>query len=86
MAPVHLAATVLLILAIAAAGCALDPDTEKRKALQRATEFVAKNDLTNAIIEYRRAIRIDPQFGETRDKLAQAYLESGDARNALAQN
>ena len=78
------AATLTICLfSIALAGCSDDPAETKRAALVKGNQYLENQQLNEAIIEFRRAIQIDPNFGEARKQLSAAYLESGDARNAL---
>lgn len=71
-----------LLLAIAASFCAHDPEVAKQEYVERADRYRKEKKYRDAIIEYRNALKQDPRFGAARYKLAQAYLESGDARNA----
>lgn len=70
-------------LALVLAGCARDPDVLKREFVESGDRYVAEQKYGEAIVEYRNAINLDNAFGEARFKLAGAYAESGDLRNAL---
>jgi len=74
-------ATVLcLALAI---GCSKDPNTAKVQAFDSGTRYFAAKKYNEAIVEYRRAIQLDPKFGEARAKLGEAYLQNGEIASAL---
>jgi tetratricopeptide (TPR) repeat protein len=51
--------------------------------LARGNVYAAEQRYPEAIIEYRNAVKKDPRSGQTRAKLADAYLQTGDARNAI---
>lgn len=69
-------------LAVLAAGCAGDDQQVRREAIKRGDDYLAKEMPHEAIIEYRKAIQRDRKDGETRRKLARAYIEAGDAARA----
>ena len=79
----RLAICVFVIGSIVPAGigCKNDPQTQKRRYLERADAFVAQDKFREAVIEYRNVLQLDPQSGETRRKLASAYLRNGDTKN-----
>ncbi len=66
-----------------AVGCSQDPQTAKRTYVESGDAYLAQGKLTDAIIQYRNAIAVDPSFGQARFKLASAYDRSGDVQNAL---
>jgi Tfp pilus assembly protein PilF len=72
-----------LSLSLTIAACTRDPDARKRANVANGDEYLAKQQAAEAIIEYRKAIQIDPKFGEGRLKLATAYASVGDGPNAL---
>jgi putative PEP-CTERM system TPR-repeat lipoprotein len=63
--------------------CSADTDVEKRAAFDRANAYAGQQQYAEAIIEYRRAIQIDPGFGQARQKLAEAYMSVNDVPGAL---
>src|SRR5260370_1324688 len=81
------AATTILVASIAAAfvaavACSKDPAVAKRDLVKRGDQYVAQKKNGEAIVEYRRAISLDPRFGEARLKLAELYLQASDIQNA----
>src|SRR5262245_28429551 len=72
-------------LAAGVAGCRRNPETAKQAYFNAATSYVNQGKLKEGIIEYRNALRIDPNFGLARYRLGQAYARSGDAGNAYAE-
>jgi putative PEP-CTERM system TPR-repeat lipoprotein len=72
----HLACVALLV--VAAAGCSRNPETKARSHAAKADAYVEQRQLSEAIIEYRNAIKTRPEWAEAHYKLAKAYMRSGD--------
>jgi tetratricopeptide (TPR) repeat protein len=60
-----------------------DPIRIRRNALARGNKYAAEKKIPEAIIEYRTALQADPRFGEAHARLADAYAQMDDARNAF---
>jgi tetratricopeptide (TPR) repeat protein len=71
----------LLATATAAAGCSTE--AAKQKALANGNAYFAEGKVPEAIIEFRRAVQLDPQWGAARRRLAEAYLKNNTPRSAL---
>lgn len=76
-------ARILLIIAVLAAGCGKDPDVAKREFVKSGDELMAQKKYQEAIVQLRNAVQLDPNFGEARLKLADAFAGAGDAVNAF---
>src|SRR6185436_13197064 len=74
---------VLILFAVVSASCSRDPQKLKMRDLAGGDEFIASKNYPEAVIKYRSAVQRDPNFGEARFKLANAYAAQGDQRNAL---
>ena len=72
---------VVLVAGVAAAF--FGRGLSKEQYLARGLAYAAEKKYAEAIIELRNALKKDPKSGETRAKLAEIYLNSGDARNAM---
>jgi len=72
-------------LSFAAIACSRDPNVVKQEHFTRGEQYFAENKLPEAIIEYRNAIQIDPQFGLARYKLGDAYAKTGEAQAAFGE-
>jgi tetratricopeptide (TPR) repeat protein len=57
----------------------------KEDFLAEADELVQQNQYSEAIIQYRRAIQLDGNYGQARYQLAEAYLHQGQLRGAMAE-
>jgi len=79
------AAGVCVSVAVAAiiAVVLLKRGSSKEQYLARGTSYAADKKYAEAIIEFRNALKKDPNAGRTRVKLADAYLNTGDTRNAI---
>ena len=79
--------TYLLVVAAACvAACSRDPETAKREYLASGDRYFAEKKYSEAIVEYRNALQRDAKFGDARMKLTDAYLATGDIRNALGES
>ena len=66
-------------------GACSDPEAVKQKAFESGNRYFEQKKYTEAILEYRNAIKADARFGEARDKLADAYAQTGNARAAYTE-
>ena len=74
-------APVLLVSALMAAACS--SKATPGESMARADKYFADQKFAEAIVEYRRAISIDPKLGEARFRLAQSYEKTKDLRKAF---
>jgi len=73
---------VLLVVLVPLAACSRDPEAKKRSYLASGDRYVEQKKDREAVVEYRKAIQLDPRFGEARYKLAGTYERLGDPGNA----
>src|SRR5687768_15785803 len=78
-------ALVLLLAAVGAVACS-DPEAAKRQYIADGDRYMAEKKYEEAVLQYRNAVRQDSNFGEGRMKLAEAYVATGDGRNALRES
>jgi putative PEP-CTERM system TPR-repeat lipoprotein len=71
--------------ALLVAGCSDDPATKARQFVASGDEYSARKNRDEAIIQYRNAIKVQPQWAEPHYKLAQAYEAGADYVNAYAE-
>ena len=79
---------VALVLGLAAAfltACSHDPNVRKQKYFESGERYYAKGKYREAIIQYRNAVDVDPNFGSAHYQLAQAYLKLQDLQHAYAE-
>ena len=78
----RLAITTGAFAAVVAVSCGSDPAIKKQKYLESGNGYFDKQQYTEAIIEYRNAIAIDPKFGSARKRLGEVYAKIGNAPGA----
>jgi tetratricopeptide (TPR) repeat protein len=69
--------------ALLSTSCSRDIEKIKREHVERGDRYMNDKNVEAAIIEYRNAVQQDPRFGEAYRKLSTAYLNRGDAAEAL---
>jgi tetratricopeptide (TPR) repeat protein len=72
-------AVIVITLALPAACAKPNPD----ELLAKGDEFLAKQMLADAIVQYRMAVQADPRRGDLHGRLADAYLRNRDGSAAL---
>jgi tetratricopeptide (TPR) repeat protein len=72
----------LMAAVVLVAGCASDPQTAKRRHVEKGDAYVAQKQYAEAIIEYRNALQVDARAGDVRLRLSQAYMQINDVTNA----
>jgi len=63
-------------------GCSKDPVEKRTKHMEKADGYADVQKFKEAIIEYRNAIQADPKFPRAYHQIAQAYLRTGQPREA----
>ena len=76
MVPRATAAYGLLVAAVLTAACA-DVEARKRQHFDNGSQYLARKQYQEAIVEFRNAVQQDERFGEARFKLAEAYVGAG---------
>src|SRR5262245_59773781 len=72
------ASLVFLPFLLLAYGCGGDPQAKKAAHMQKGEAYVVKEKYTEAVIEYRNALKLDPKDAQAYYKLALAYLKQGE--------
>ncbi len=79
-----LLAVVTLLVTTA---CSQGPEVKKQRALERGQQYVKVGKLNEAIIEFRNALQVDPEFAPALRALGLAYADKswfGDAYRELS--
>ena len=74
---------VVLVAVVAGSGCGMVKDFRKNRHLKAAERYVAEKKWKEATIEYRIALRFDPQNLDAVKKLGLAYYENGQLGEAF---
>ena len=73
---------VVLLAVFAGSGCGMVKDFRKNRHLKAAEKYVAEKKWKEATIEYRNALRFDPQNLTAVKQLGLAYYENGQLGEA----
>src|SRR6476646_8770618 len=71
---------VLAAVLVVATACRRNPDT----TVAGADAYLARHQVKEAIIEYRRALQLAPRRADVHYKLGKAYVEAADLEAAYA--
>ncbi|HXE80764.1 MAG TPA: tetratricopeptide repeat protein [Vicinamibacterales bacterium] len=74
-----LLAAVLASVCLTASGCATDPTEAAKEYIASGDRYAAQKKFKHAIIQYRNAVKHNPESGEAHLRLAEAYERDGDA-------
>src|SRR5690348_6087493 len=87
MIPTRNAAILLLTVTVSAlaGACTKNPALEKQRFVQSGDQYVAQKKFPEAIIKYRNAVALDGRSGDTRLRLAAAYVQAGDLQAAYGE-
>jgi cellulose synthase operon protein C len=77
-----LTASLAAVLLFGMCACSRDPNVRKQKYLESGDRYFAKGNYRAAVIQFTNAARLDPNFAEAHDRLAQSYLKLQDWNNA----
>ena len=78
-------ALVLGLVAVLLTACSHDPNVRKQKYFESGERYYAKEKYREAIIQYRNAVEVDPNFGSAHYQLSQAYLKLQDMQHAYTE-
>lgn len=77
-------ASAALALGIALlVGCGGSPELKAKKFLRSGDEYFTKKDYSRALLQYQNASKLTPKDAEPHYRIGLAYLERGEAQNAL---
>ena len=71
------------LLMLVAVGCQTNPQKRKSEFVTNGDKYLAAGEVQNAIIEYKRALKIDPRSAELEYKLGQAYVANRQFQDAF---
>src|SRR6266478_7112994 len=70
-------------LVFAIAGCKADPAKQKAAFLESGNKYVASGQFSEAIIQYKNALKIDGNSADLNYKLAEAYFQNQQYRESF---
>ena len=78
----RVATSIAAVLLLAAGACTSDPQVKAQKYVASGDAYLAKHENNRALIEYKRAVQVRPEWADAHYKLAKVYELEGDAPNA----
>jgi tetratricopeptide (TPR) repeat protein len=72
-----------LICVLCGLACQTDPQKRKTELVTGAERYSAAGEFGKAIIEYKNALKIEPQSAELQYKLGEAYSQNGQLQEAF---
>ena len=82
----HTLVIITLLLALVVAGCRKDPQAQKAEFTASGDKLMASQKYSDAIIQYRNALKIDPYSSVLFFKLGEAYFRNAQLREAFGKN
>src|SRR6516225_9241237 len=80
------AATALMaVLLIVATGCKGNPEKAKKKYLESGMSYVDKKRYDAAVIQFKKALQVDPNYADAHYQLGLAILRQGKDKPHLQQ-
>jgi tetratricopeptide (TPR) repeat protein len=76
-------ASLLVLTAVAAAGCLTSPAAKKQKFYEQGVRAFDQQRYPEAVISLTRALQVDPQFASAHYKLAQCHERQGNWTAAI---
>src|SRR5271167_768496 len=65
---------VMSVLLVVFAGCTRNPAAAKRKYVESGIKYMDQKKYDSAVIQFKKALQIDPRYGEAHYELGQAEL------------
>ena len=75
---IAVATTLMAVLLVVATGCKGNPEKAKKKYLESGLSYVDKKQYDAAVIQFKKALQVDPKFAEAHYQLGLAYLRQGN--------
>src|SRR5271165_1354350 len=66
---------VMTVLLAVLVGCTRNPDAAKRKYLESGMKYMDQKKYDSAVIQFKKALQIDPRYAEAHYQLATAEMD-----------
>ncbi len=63
------------LIAVSLSACSLDPSARKQSYFRSGTQYYAKGQYPQAVVQFTNAIRVDPGYADAHLQLAQTYVK-----------
>ncbi len=70
----YIVSVLIVALLVALAACTRNPDAAKRKYLESGMKYMSEKKYDSAVIQFKKALQIDPRYSEGHYELGQAEL------------
>src|SRR5271165_6214115 len=79
--------TTVLVAALlmAATGCKANPEKAKKKYLESGLSYVDKKQYDAAVIQFKKALQVDPKYADAHYQLGMAYLRQQRVREGYGE-
>src|SRR5271169_1342347 len=71
---ISIATALIAVFLIGATGCKANPEKAKKKYLESGLNYVDKKQYDAAVIQFKKALQVDPKYSEAHYQLGMAYL------------
>ena len=66
---VTVATALMVVMLVAATGCKSNPEKAKKKYLESGLSYVDKKQYDAALIQFKKALQVDPKYAEAHYQL-----------------
>src|SRR5208282_1544034 len=70
----YIVSLVIVAMLVVLAGCTRNPDAAKRKYVESGMKYMTDKKYGSAVIQFKKALQIDPRYSEAHYELGQAEL------------
>jgi len=79
---VTVATALMVVMLVAATGCKGNPEKAKKKYLESGLKYVDKKQYDAALIQFKKALQVDPKYSEAHYQLGLVYLHQQRVKDA----
>ena len=82
---VTVATALMVVMLVAATGCKSNPEKAKKKYLESGLSYVDKKQYDAAVIQFKKALQVDPKYADAHYQLGLTYLRQQREREAYSE-
>ena len=76
---------LMAVLLVVATGCKGNPEKAKKKYLESGLSYVDKKQYDAAVIQFKKALQVDPKYAEAHYQLGLAYLRQQHIKDGYSE-
>src|SRR5215471_6108438 len=80
---VAITTALIAVVLVSATGCKGNPEKAKKKYLESGLSYVDKKQYDAAVIQFKKALQVDPNYGDAHYQLGMVYLHQTRMRDAF---